>query len=201
MSKNKKRILSIALFIILIITGVIALNLDNRAIVTSGDYIKWVDFGVPYGAMKKALNTDIETYKKDIHINWIEVLAVLGTKYGGNWSKYKTKDMDAIINELKQGIRNKLFDSKYYSYYYEAYSCVLEGFVGEYEIEVPDGAGTKIVQKYGLKVFSPIAKGYYYNHSDDFGNSRSYGFKRTHLGNDLMGSIGTTSNCGRIGNC
>ena len=37
----------------------------------------------------------------------------------------------------------------------------------------------------------PIAKGYNFSHYDDFGNSRSYGFKRTHLGNDLMGSVGT----------
>ena len=45
--------------------------------------------------------------------------------------------------------------------------------------------------KYGLKAFLPIAKNYGFSHYDDFGNSRSYGFKRTHLGNDLMGSIGT----------
>jgi len=43
----------------------------------------------------------------------------------------------------------------------------------------------------GLKVFSPIAKGYYYSHYDDFGNSRSYGFSRVHLGNDLIGQVGT----------
>ena len=45
--------------------------------------------------------------------------------------------------------------------------------------------------KYGLKAFLPIAKNYSFSHYDDFGNSRSYGFKRVHLGNDLMGSIGT----------
>jgi murein DD-endopeptidase MepM/ murein hydrolase activator NlpD len=47
------------------------------------------------------------------------------------------------------------------------------------------------VKKYGLKVFSPIARGYGYSHYDDFGNSRSYGYRRKHLGNDIMGSIGT----------
>lgn len=45
--------------------------------------------------------------------------------------------------------------------------------------------------KYGIKAFHPIAKGYSYNHYDDFGTSRSYGYKRLHFGNDLMGSIGT----------
>lgn len=44
---------------------------------------------------------------------------------------------------------------------------------------------------YGVCAYSPIAKGYYYNHYDDFGASRSYGYKRNHLGHDLMGSVGT----------
>jgi len=66
--------------------------------------------------------------------------------------------------------------------------------VGEFEIEVDDKDNPgqkKFVKKYGLKAFSPIAKGYGYSHYDDFGNSRSYGFSRKHLGNDLMGSVGT----------
>ena len=44
---------------------------------------------------------------------------------------------------------------------------------------------------YGIKAFHPLAQGYSYSHYDDFGNSRSYGYKRLHFGNDLMGSIGT----------
>jgi len=42
-----------------------------------------------------------------------------------------------------------------------------------------------------LKVFSPIAENYGYSHYDDFGNSRSFGYRRKHLGNDLLGSVGT----------
>ena len=49
----------------------------------------------------------------------------------------------------------------------------------------------KYETKYGIKAFLPIAKNYGFSHYDDFGNSRTYGFKRVHLGNDLMGSIGT----------
>ena len=60
--------------------------------------------------------------------------------------------------------------------------------MGEYEIEREDGTFEK---KYGLKAFSPIAKGYSYSHFDDFGASRSYGFRRKHLGHDMMGSVGT----------
>ena len=80
----------------------------------------------------------------------------------------------------------------YYEYYYEAYEAVLGGMVGEYEIEQDDGAGGKVWKKvYGLKAFSPIAKGFEYNDYDDFGSSRSYGYRRPHLGHDMMGQIGT----------
>jgi murein DD-endopeptidase MepM/ murein hydrolase activator NlpD len=81
---------------------------------------------------------------------------------------------------------------KYYAYYLEAYTAVLGGFVGPYEIEVPDDNGGKRWEKrYGIKVFSPIAKNFPYRHYDDFGTGRSYGFSRTHIGNDLMGQVGT----------
>ena len=59
--------------------------------------------------------------------------------------------------------------------------------MGSYAIE-KDGQWTAA---YGLKAFSPIAAGYGYSHCDDFGASRSFGFRRRHLGNDLMGAQGT----------
>ena len=46
-------------------------------------------------------------------------------------------------------------------------------------------------KKYGLKGFSPIAKSFPYNDYDDFGVARSYGYKREHLGHDMMGQTGT----------
>lgn len=81
---------------------------------------------------------------------------------------------------------------KHYDYYYESYSTVLGEFIGNYSIEMENENGTtNFENKYGIKAFLPIAKNYSFSHYDDFGASRSYGFKRTHLGNDLMGSIGT----------
>jgi murein DD-endopeptidase MepM/ murein hydrolase activator NlpD len=90
------------------------------------------------------------------------------------------------MDELTKGF-------KYYSYYVEAYGAVLSGFVGEYDIEEldRDGDGKHWEKRYGIKVFSPIAKCYPYYHYDDFGNQRSYGWSRPHLGNDLMGQVGT----------
>ena len=81
---------------------------------------------------------------------------------------------------------------KYYAYYLEAYTAVLGGMVGTYEIQEPAENGSlSWVAKYGLKAFSPIAKHFPYQDYDDFGVSRSYGFKRQHLGHDMMGQVGT----------
>ena len=47
------------------------------------------------------------------------------------------------------------------------------------------------IKKYGLKGYFPLARGFDYNHYDDFGAGRSYGYKRKHLGHDMMGLVGT----------
>jgi murein DD-endopeptidase MepM/ murein hydrolase activator NlpD len=161
---------------------------------TPQKYIKWVDFQVPYDAMNTALNLDIKSQTTPVKMNWIELLSYLGAKYGGNFKKYKAKDLQDIANKLKKGdtIQNITKDMKYYNYFYEAYDSIFKEFVGTYKIQVKNSDGEMEWQtKYGLKVFSPIAKGFGYSHYDDFGNSRSYGYKRIHLGNDILGSIGT----------
>ena len=228
------------------------------------DYIKWVDFDVSCEAMKQAFRYDVDTFQAPVHLDWIQLLAYMGAKYGGDFSHYKTKDMDAIAERLTAGetMEDITSDMKYYSYYLEAYTAVLGGLVGEFQAEIPmeqapawalpavggsggsnssdslgspddsgssnsssssdnsgsdslDGSGSPgssetpgnsgapdsstppvsdgcvWVTKYGLKAFSPIAKNYPYNDFDDFGVARSYGFKRQHLGHDMMGQVGT----------
>lgn len=185
--------------IVLIIGISISIFVSSSQVVSVGeenDFIKWVDFRVSYEAMDKALKADINSIDEDVKLNWVEILAYLGTRYGGNFARYKASDMDSLINKLKSGvsIEELTKDLKHYDYYYEAYSAVLKNFVGPYEVQVKDenDPSKKVwVKKYGLKVFSPIAAGYSYGHYDDFGNSRSYGFRRVHLGNDLIGSVGT----------
>ena len=171
---------------------------NTESITVSSDkrYIKWVEFNVTYPAMEKAMSMDIKTYNQQVHLNWIELLSYLGTKYGGDFKKYKSKDLDKIAARIKNGetIEQIMKDSKYYKYYFEAYSAILGNFLGEYEVQEkdPENSENKIwVKKYGLKVFSPIAKGYGFSHYDDFGDGRSFGYARKHLGNDLMGNIGT----------
>lgn len=241
------------------------------------DYIKWVDFTVPSEAMTQAFRYDVATCQQNIHLNWVELLAFLGAKYGGDFSHYQASDLDRLAETLKNGtsLQELTGDMKYYSYYKEAYSAVLDGLVGYYEIEIPaseapsfaladsqlnegepgggasaqtddgsaqtdgdpaqadggsaqtDGASqtgdpsqagdppqtgdpqaesqdeTEVlprpdtgvekvwVTKYGLKAFHPLAKNFPYSHYDDFGVSRSYGFRRQHLGHDMMGQTGT----------
>ncbi len=161
------------------------------------NFIKWVDFNVSCEALNLTAKMDIDSHNKneDIVYNWIELLAYLSCKNGGNFKNFKAKDLQPLIQELKNGqtMEDLTQDMKFYDYYYESYSAVLGGFIGNYSVEVANNEdGTKTFEdKYGLKAFLPIAKNYSFSHYDDFGNSRSYGFKRTHLGNDLMGSIGT----------
>lgn len=135
--------------------------------------------------------------QEEVKLNWIELLSYLGAKYGGDFSKYKGKELKTLVETLqskKETIATLTENMKYYNYYYEAYSAVLGGLVGEYEIQVPDETNTEEkvwVKKYGLKGFSPISKSYEYCDYDDFGVSRTYGFKRNHLGHDMMGQTGT----------
>ena len=160
------------------------------------NFIKWVDFNVSSDALNRTAKLDIDSHnkKEDVIYNWIELLAYLACKNGGNFKNFSSKDLDCLVAELKNGqsMQDLTQNMKFYDYYYESYSAVLGGFIGNYSIEIPNEDGSKSFQeKYGLKAFLPIAKNYSFSHYDDFGNSRSYGFKRTHLGNDLMGSIGT----------
>ena len=149
--------------------------------------IRWVDFDVPYESMKYALDQDILTAQQEKHISWVDALALAACRTGGkcNISAVKTAVSDLKKDQSPEELLGDLY--RYYAYYHEAYSAILGGLVGSYAIE-KDGQWTAA---YGLKAFSPIAAGYGYSHCDDFGASRSFGFRRRHLGNDLMGAQGT----------
>lgn len=174
-------------------------------------YIKWVDFTVTSQALNDAFRYDVDTYQSPVHLNWIELLAFLGAKYGGDFSLYQKKDLDSLAETLTKGsgtIAQLTESMKYYPYYLEAYSAVLGGMVGEFEAEIPasqapdyllpqdtDGGGavpeTVWARQYGLKAFSPIAKNFPYQDYDDFGAARDYGYRRQHLGHDFLGQTGT----------
>lgn len=152
-----------------------------------GDTVRWVDFAVPYESLKYAMEVDIGTYDQEKHISWIDILSVAGCRTGGKCplSSVKRAADDLKKDQSPEELLGDLY--KYYSYYHSAYAAVLDGFLGSYAIE-KDG---RWYPTYGLKAFSPIAAGYGYSHCDDFGAGRSFGFKRKHLGHDMMGSAGT----------
>lgn len=149
--------------------------------------IKWVDFDVPYESMKFAMEQDIASFDQEKHISWIEILALAACRTGGKCGISATKQAAADLKGDKSPAELLGDLYRYYAYYHEAYSAALGGLLGSYAIE-KDG---QWVADYGLKAFSPIAAGYGYSHCDDFGVGRSFGFKRKHLGHDLMGSQGT----------
>lgn len=162
---------------------------------TEEDFIHWVDFDVTCEAMKQAYAYDVETYGQELHLNWLDLLAYLGARYGGDFDRYRKKDLEEAAESLLAGettMEALTKDLSYYAYYREAYGAVLGGLVGEYEEEEKDETGkASWVKKYGLKGFSPIAKSFPYSDYDDFGVARSYGYRRNHLGHDMMGQVGT----------
>ncbi|MBQ6997533.1 MAG: M23 family metallopeptidase [Oscillospiraceae bacterium] len=149
--------------------------------------VKWVDFHIPYESLHYALQQDITTFEQEKHIGWIEILALSAARTGGKCPLSSVKKASADLKGEKSPRELLGASSKYYEYYHEAYTAALGGLVGSYAIQI----NGQWKAQYGLKAFSPVAAGYGYSHCDDFGVSRSFGFKRKHLGNDLMGVLGT----------
>lgn len=149
--------------------------------------IRWVDFQVPYESLRYAMNVDITTFDQEKHIDWVDILALAGCRTGGRCGLASVKKAaeDLGKDQSPEELLGDLY--RYYDYYHEAYSAVLDGLLGSFAIE----KNGECLPTYGLKAFSPIAAGYGYSHSDDFGNSRSFGFARKHLGHDMMGGLGT----------
>ena len=157
------------------------------AVPVSAETIRWVDFDVPYESLAYAMDVDIQTFEEEKHISWIDILALAACRTGGKCTLASVKQ---AVKDLKgdRSPRELLGETaRYFDYYRNSYHAVLGGLLGSFAIEI-DG---KWKAKYGLKAFSPIASGYGYSHFADFGANRSFGFQRKHLGNDLMGALGT----------
>lgn len=159
------------------------------------DYIKWVDFTVSYEALCRAYEWDVETHGTEHEIDWVDLLAYTAARTGGIFDTSAMNTLEkagraiSAGEETMEGLTEEL---KYFSYYKEAYDAALGGLVGEYQEECVDEAGNVTYRDcYGLKGYFPLARGFEYSHYDDFGVGRSYGYRRRHLGHDMMGQIGT----------
>lgn len=148
------------------------------------DFIKWVDFRVPCEVMKKACRLDGQAHASEKSgFKFIEALAYLACKNGNDFEvKRDCKRLDELAAATADGksIPEVLGANKYYAYYLGCYEAVFGGVFGQRA----DGG-------YGFNGYFPLAEGYWFNHYDDFGNARTYGFKRRHLGHDIMGGVGT----------
>lgn len=238
--KRIKIIIFLEILTVLLLLGRLAFRSNPASpagLENSKDFIRWVDFTVPEEALTQAFRMDVATCQQEPHLNWVELLAYLGARYGGDFSRYRSSDLTQLAEKIKDGasLEELTGNLKYYSYYREAYGAVLDGMVGLYEIQIPeseapafalsdaqinegdpshkettaeaesipetetvpetestpDGDRKVWVTKYGLKAFHPLAKNFPYSHYDDFGVARSYGYRRQHLGHDMMGQTGT----------
>ena len=181
------------------------------------EVIRWVDFDVSYEALCKAYEWDVSSHETAYPVNWVDLLAYTATVTGGKFDKKALQTLDKTAEKLTRGETTmeeltgtqkfaktlsqkfvKTLSQKFvktFVYYREAYSAVLDGLVGEYEEEREENGTKQIYKTYGLKAFFPLAKGFDYTHYDDFGSGRSYGYKRRHLGHDMLGAIGTPIIC------
>lgn len=181
-----KKFLSVFLLCLLVFVTIsekaVTLPAAGKVDKSKADYIKWVDFNVTYEALKDAMELDMETFEQDLHLPWVESLAYLACHNGGSFSGYTKSSLDSFAEKRLSGssMDDLTKDFKVYDYYCKAYSAVLGGMLGMRE----DGT-------YGLTAYSPVGAGYWYTESDDFGNGRSYGFARKHLGHDMFCSPGT----------
>ncbi len=152
------------------------------------DFIKWVDFNVPSSVLKKACEYDAAAMGKNPQHKMEVSLAYLAAKNGNKFKS--TRDLAALkdyISKTADGqttAQELLGSSKYFEHYREAYGAVFAGFISPY-IDGGQQPG------YGLTAYFPLAKGFWFSGYDDFGNARSFGFKRKHLGHDIFGSTGT----------
>lgn len=150
---------------------------------------------MPYEPLKQAMDIDVDSYQDRIHVSWIDLLPIW--EHVTAAISVNIRILTWMILLLRSKKANRWLpwteNMKYFDYYSRAYGAVLQGMLGEYQIRIPDEKTGKDTWKkvYGLKAFSPIADGFYYEDFDDFGTSRSYGYSRRHLGHDLMTSVGS----------
>lgn len=175
-------------YLILFLVAIIAIVSCGFKAKEEKDFIKWVDCNVTYELMRKAYELDVKYHDSDkVHFDFVKGLAYIATRNGNKFTQNDIRRLKELENALLEGkeIDDFYGENKYYKYYVESYTAIFSQFIGDYI----DTSTNKTC--YGLKNYHPIAANYWYTHGDDFGNSRSYGFKRRHLGHDMMGSTGT----------
>lgn len=152
---------------------------------SSNGFIRWVDCKYSYEMLQAVYDACVARYGTATAFSFADMLGFLAYKNGNSFGVGDRKILAAALRGLDEGksLETQGGGGKYYAYHRDCARAIFDGFVGLYTC---DGK-----TKFGLTAYFPLAAGYWYNHYDDFGNSRSYGYKRRHLGHDIMGSVGT----------
>ena len=138
---NKNLIIIITIIITLFTSIILFYSFANDTQETNNtNFIKWVDFNITSEALNLTAKLDIDSHNNNnngIIYNWIELLAYLACKNGGDFKSFKKSDLDTLVNKLSnvETISDLTNNLKFYDYYYESYSAVLSNFIGNYEIE------------------------------------------------------------------
>ena len=160
----------------------------------SADYIHWVDFRLSAPVLRSALELDMASQGGEQPLDWIDILALAAAWRGGTGvTVADTQRAAQVLRGDTPPERLPGMAGRYFSYYREAYGAALGGLAGHFAIRRtdPQTGEAEWIPAYGLKAFSPIAAGYPWSHYPDFGAQRSYGYARPHLGNDILGALGT----------
>ena len=193
-NKMKKNIFAVLLLLIAfsaVTFGELIKHRDTEEVAVSSGNIKWVDFSVTKSALSDALALSLKSHETENPLAFSDILAYASAKCYGEYKNYKSSVLTPLA-EGKVSLDEMSAENSLLRYYREAYGAAVGGLVGPYTsvTTLEDGSVVE-EEKYGLRAFSPIASGYYYTAYDDFGASRSYGYKRSHLGHDMLGSVGT----------
>ena len=161
-------------------------------------YKKLSNCVVPPAVMEKALKVDLQAKSEGKEVKFTKIISFLAAKYFGDWRQYQETDLDEIARKFYEGAREEDLVHIYNNYWYfkDFYEALFSQFVGEYDISRTIGDSTKkedvvFEQKYGLKVYSPIAYGYKISFCDDFDNEVNFAKQKGHFGNDIAVKIGT----------
>ena len=102
--KRKKGILTALVFLLCFALFFnIASAMAGQRREVSGRILTWVDFKVTAQAMEDALAYDVASHETEHPIHWIDLLALLGAKYGGEFKdRYRKADMDAFAARLQK---------------------------------------------------------------------------------------------------
>ena len=133
-----RRVLLWAAALLLPVSCLLTVHLVQTTAAAAPEPLKWVDFTPTYEAMQAALQMDIATVESETHLDWIESLAWLGCRYGGNFSRYRYSDLAALRKKRESGqsMAELAEGNPYYDYYYRAYSAVLGALSGAVTIYV-----------------------------------------------------------------